>query len=69
MCWYDDLYWYVKKIVDNGDIGKIIYMCGYGIDFILGMESFIKFVIEVDFGGIFVDMNIYDIDLIRWFIG
>lgn len=66
---YDDSYRYAKKIVDNGDIGKIIYMRGYGIDPISGMESFTKFATEADSGGIFVDMNIHDIDLIRWFTG
>ncbi len=31
------------------------------------MESFKKFATEADSGGIFVDMNIHDVDLIRWF--
>ncbi|MYV17524.1 Gfo/Idh/MocA family oxidoreductase [Furfurilactobacillus milii] len=64
---YDKSYQYAKKIVDEGKIGKIIYMRGYGIDPISGMESFKKFASEADSGGIFVDMNIHDVDLIRWF--
>ncbi|UUC96757.1 hypothetical protein NOX35_28605 (plasmid) [Comamonas sp. C11] len=40
-----------------------------GIDPISGMESFTKFATEADSGGIFVDMNIHDVDLIRWFTG
>lgn len=66
---YDDSYRYAKKIVDDGGIGNIIYMRGYGIDPISGMNSFTKFATEADSGGIFVDMNIHDIDLIRWFTG
>ncbi len=64
---FDSSYRYAKSIVDNGDIGDIIYIRGYGIDPISGMESFTKFASESDSGGIFVDMNIHDIDLIRWF--
>ncbi|ETY75663.1 myo-inositol 2-dehydrogenase [Lactiplantibacillus fabifermentans T30PCM01] len=64
---YDESYRYAKKLVDEGKIGKIIYMRGYGIDPISGMESFTKFATEADSGGIFVDMNIHDVDLIRWF--
>ncbi|MFC6323872.1 Gfo/Idh/MocA family protein [Companilactobacillus baiquanensis] len=64
---YDESYRYAKKLVDEGRIGKIIYMRGYGIDPISGMESFTKFATEADSGGIFVDMNIHDVDLIRWF--
>ncbi|WP_436678264.1 Gfo/Idh/MocA family protein [Lactiplantibacillus argentoratensis] len=66
---YDESYRYAKKIVDEGGIGDIIYMRGYGIDPISGMESFTKFATEADSGGIFVDMNIHDVDLIRWFTG
>ncbi|MCP0887498.1 Gfo/Idh/MocA family oxidoreductase [Ligilactobacillus sp. WILCCON 0076] len=64
---YDESYQYAKKLVDDGKIGKIIYMRGYGIDPISGMESFKKFASAADSGGIFVDMNIHDVDLIRWF--
>lgn len=64
---YDKSYQYAKKLVDDGRIGKIIYMRGYGIDPISGMESFTKFATDADSGGIFVDMNIHDVDLIRWF--
>ena len=64
---YDKSYKYAKQLVDSGQIGDIIYMRGYGIDPISGMESFKKFASEADSGGIFVDMNIHDIDLMRWF--
>ncbi|GEP22992.1 Gfo/Idh/MocA family oxidoreductase [Lentilactobacillus diolivorans] len=66
---FDASYQYAKRMVDNGEIGKIIYMRGYGIDPISGMASFTKFASEADSGGIFVDMNIHDVDLIRWFTG
>lgn len=64
---FDASYQYAKKMVDKGEIGDIIYMRGYGIDPISGMESFTKFATEADSGGIFVNMNIHDVDLIRWF--
>lgn len=64
---FDSSYKHAKKIIDDGKIGKIIYIHAYGIDPISGMESFKKFATDNDNGGIFVDMCIHDIDLIRWY--
>lgn len=66
---YDTSYRHAKELVDNGKIGDIIYIRAYGIDPISGMESFTKFATDNDSGGIFVDMCIHDIDLIRWYTG
>ncbi|MCO6543348.1 MAG: Gfo/Idh/MocA family oxidoreductase [Lactobacillus sp.] len=66
---FDSSYLYAKKMVENGEIGKIIYIRGYGIDPLSGIESFTKFATASDSGGIFLDMNIHDIDLVRWFTG
>jgi myo-inositol 2-dehydrogenase/D-chiro-inositol 1-dehydrogenase len=66
---YDESYVYAKKMIDEGKLGHILYMRGYGVDPISGMKSFIKFASAADSGGPFVDMDIHDIDLIRWFTG
>ncbi|MCI1904125.1 MAG: Gfo/Idh/MocA family oxidoreductase [Enterococcaceae bacterium] len=66
---FDASYRHAKEIIDAGGIGEIIYIRAYGIDPISGMESFTKFATDNDSGGIFVDMCIHDIDLIRWYTG
>ena len=66
---YDASYRHAKKIIEDGQIGDIIYIRAYGIDPSSGMESFTKFASDNDSGGIFVDMCIHDIDLIRWYTG
>lgn len=66
---FDESYRHAKELVDNKQIGDIIYIRAYGIDPISGMESFTKFATDNDSGGIFVDMCIHDIDLIRWYTG
>lgn len=66
---FDESYQYAKKMVGQGAIGDIIYLRGYGVDPLSGMESFTKFAAASDSGGIFLDMNIHDIDLVRWFSG
>ena len=64
---YDDSYQYAKKMVDAGEIGDLTVIRCYGIDPGKGMEGFIKFATNANSGGIFADMSIHDIDLIRWF--
>ncbi|WEG74494.1 Gfo/Idh/MocA family oxidoreductase [Vagococcus intermedius] len=66
---FDASYRHAKEIIDANGIGDIIYIRAYGIDPISGMESFTKFATDNDSGGIFVDMCIHDIDLIRWYTG
>jgi myo-inositol 2-dehydrogenase / D-chiro-inositol 1-dehydrogenase len=41
----------------------------YGIDPSAGLDSFIQFAKNSASGGIFLDMSIHDIDLVRWFTG
>ncbi|MFU1797868.1 Gfo/Idh/MocA family oxidoreductase [Paenibacillus azoreducens] len=66
---YDASYKQAKDLVQAGKIGDILYIRAYGIDPISGMESFTKFATDNDSGGVFVDMCIHDIDLIRWITG
>lgn len=56
-------------MVEDGEIGEVMLICCYGIDLSDGLESFVKFVMNNDSGGLFLDMVIYDIDLVCWFIG
>ena len=64
---YDDSYQYAKKLVDNGELGDITVIRCYGIDPSSGLESFVKFAKASNSGGLFADMSIHDIDLVRWF--
>src|SRR5690606_16864905 len=41
----------------------------YGIDPSSGLESFVNFAKNSRSGGLFADMSIHDIDLVRWFTG
>ena len=64
---YDESYQYAKKMVDNGDLGELTVVRCYGIDPSAGLESFVKFAGASNSGGLFADMSIHDIDLVRWF--
>lgn len=64
---YDESYQYAKQLVDDGEIGELTVMRCYGIDPSKGMESFVKFAKNSNSGGLFADMSIHDIDLVRWF--
>ncbi|ALS36210.1 myo-inositol 2-dehydrogenase/D-chiro-inositol 1-dehydrogenase [Enterococcus rotai] len=64
---YDDSYRYAKRLVDAGELGELTLIRCYSIDPSSGMESFVKFAGASDSGGIFMDMSIHDIDLVRWF--
>jgi len=66
---YDESYQYAKEMLDAGQIGDLTVVRCYGIDPSSGMESFVKFAKESPSGGIFADMSIHDIDLVRWFTG
>ncbi|AXY25016.1 inositol 2-dehydrogenase [Suicoccus acidiformans] len=66
---YDESYMYAKELVDQGEIGDVTLIRCYGIDPNSGMESFIEFCKNSSSGGLFLDMAIHDIDLIRWFTG
>lgn len=64
---YDESYQYAKKLLDSGELGEITLVRCYGIDPSSGMESFVEFAKNSNSGGLFLDMAIHDIDLIRWF--
>lgn len=64
---YDESYKYAKKMVDDGELGELTIVRSYGIDPSSGMESFVKFAGNSNSGGLFADMSIHDIDLVRWF--
>lgn len=66
---YDNSYRYAKKMIDDNKLGDIVYIRGYGVDPVTGFENFRKFATNADSGGIFADVTIHDIDLIRWFTG
>lgn len=64
---YDESYQYAKEMVDNGELGELTVIRCYGIDPSSGLESFVKFAGASNSGGLFADMSIHDIDLVRWF--
>ena len=64
---YDKSYAYAKQKVEEGAIGTPYLVKATGIDpeaFVDGAIRFAK-----TSGGIFLDMAIHDIDLMRWFLG
>ncbi|MFZ7946350.1 inositol 2-dehydrogenase [Neobacillus sp. 19] len=64
---YDESYLYAKNLIDNGELGDLMVIRSYGLDPISGLKSFVKFAKASNSGGIFLDMSIHDIDVIRWF--
>ncbi|MFD1362450.1 inositol 2-dehydrogenase [Lentibacillus salinarum] len=64
---YDESYQYAKEMVDKGELGELTVIRCYGIDPSAGLESFVKFAKSNNSGGLFADMAIHDIDLVRWF--
>ena len=63
---YDSSYAYAKKKIQEGAIGKPYMVKAIGIDPEALVEGSIKF--AATSGGIFIDMAIHDIDLMRWFL-
>ena len=64
---YDKSYAYAKQKIEEGAIGTPYLVKATGIDpeaFVDGAIRFAK-----TSGGIFLDMAIHDIDLMRWFLG
>lgn len=64
---FDDSYRYAKQLVDNKALGELTAIRCYGIDPTEALPSFINFAKNAASGGLFLDMSIHDIDLIRWF--
>ncbi len=64
---YDPSYAYAKQKIDAGAIGTPYMVKATGIDPEALVEGSIKF--AATSGGIFIDMAVHDIDLMRWFLG
>lgn len=64
---FDPSYAYAKKLVDDGAIGRPFLVRSQTVDLDEYAPFQVKFVPTS--GGIFLDMNIHDIDLARWFLG
>ena len=63
---YDPSYAYAKEKIKEGAIGTPYMVKAAGIDPEALVEGAIKF--AATSGGIFIDMAIHDIDLMRWFL-
>lgn len=64
---FDPSYAYAKEKIDAGAIGTPYMVKATGIDPEASVEGSIRF--AKTSGGIFIDMAIHDIDLMRWFLG
>lgn len=64
---FDPSYAYAKQKIEEGAIGTPYMVKATGIDPEALVEGAIKFASTS--GGIFIDMAIHDIDLMRWFLG
>ncbi len=64
---FDPSYQYAKELVDKGAIGRPFLVRSQTCD----LDEYAEFQLEFvkTGGGIFLDMNVHDIDLARWFIG
>lgn len=64
---YDESYRYAKQMVEEGKLGELTLIRSYGMDPASQFTGFVKFATASESGGIFLDMGVHDIDLIRWF--
>lgn len=64
---YDPEYIHVKEMIRNGELGDISFIRSYGFDPISQLDSFVSFAKKSPSGGLFLDMCVHDIDIIRWF--
>jgi len=64
---YDPSYAYAKKLIEDGVIGEPFMVRSQTVD----LDEYADFQVEFvpSSGGIFLDMNVHDIDLARWFLG
>lgn len=66
---YDESYTYAKSLVDSGQLGTITAIRCYSVDPARDIDGFLNFVKNGKSGGIFFDMAVHDIDVIRWLTG
>ena len=64
---FDPSYRYAKKLIDEGAIGMPFLVRSQTVDLDEYAPFQVKFVPTS--GGIFLDMNVHDIDLARWYLG
>lgn len=64
---FDPSYRYAKRLIDEGAIGKPFLVRSQTVDLDEYAPFQVKFVPTS--GGIFLDMNVHDIDLARWYLG
>ncbi len=64
---FDRSYAEAKARVDRGDIGKVIKVRSISRDPSSQINDFIK--LGPTLGGMFYDMSVHDLDLVRWFAG
>jgi len=64
---FDPSYAYAKKLIEDGVIGEPFMVRSQTVD----LDEYADFQVEFvpSSGGIFLDMNVHDIDLARWFLG
>lgn len=64
---YDPSYAYAKEKINRGDIGEPFLVKATSIDPEDTIEGAIRF--AATSGGLFLDIAVHDIDLVRWFLG
>lgn len=64
---FDKSYAQAKAKLDRGDIGRVVLIRSYTQDPITGIEGVLAYAPQS--GGQFLDMNVHDADLCRWFTG
>lgn len=64
---FDHSYQYAKAKVESGDIGVPIMLKSQTVDLASDDPGQVEY--SKKNGGIFLDFNVYDIDLARWFLG
>jgi myo-inositol 2-dehydrogenase/D-chiro-inositol 1-dehydrogenase len=64
---FDPSYAYAKRLVDEGAIGEPFLLRSQTVD----LDEYAPFQVASikASGGIFLDMNVHDVDLARWFLG